>query len=81
MVDATEMDNNFAMMEQTIEILKKSIDDKNLQIAQLMSKLDLSKSGESRHNLTTQKKLMVPTKIVESQCTNQSAFVATLTVQ
>ncbi|KAG5590081.1 hypothetical protein H5410_040595 [Solanum commersonii] len=30
MVDATDMDEKFAMMEQTIEALKKSIDDKNL---------------------------------------------------
>uniref|UniRef100_M1D8J1 Uncharacterized protein n=1 Tax=Solanum tuberosum TaxID=4113 RepID=M1D8J1_SOLTU len=38
MADATDMDEKFAMMEQTIGALKKSIDDKNLQIAQLMSK-------------------------------------------
>ena len=41
MVDTTDMDEKFTMMEQTIEALKNSIDDKNLQIAQLMSKLDL----------------------------------------
>ncbi|KAG5602999.1 hypothetical protein H5410_034369 [Solanum commersonii] len=44
MVDATDMDEKFAMMEQTIKTLKKSIDDKYLQITQLMSKLDLYNS-------------------------------------
>ncbi|KAG5575662.1 hypothetical protein H5410_055796 [Solanum commersonii] len=81
MVDAIDMDEKFAMMEQTIETLKKSIDDKNLQIAQLMSKLDLSNSGESRHNLTMQEKFYVPTTPVDSQCIKQSASVTTLTVQ
>ncbi|KAH0661858.1 hypothetical protein KY290_027773 [Solanum tuberosum] len=33
MADSTDMDEKFAMMEQTIEALKKSIDDKNLHIA------------------------------------------------
>ncbi|KAG5589251.1 hypothetical protein H5410_039765 [Solanum commersonii] len=56
MVDAPNMDEKFATMEQTIEALKKSIDDK---IAQLMSKLDLYNSRESHHNLTTQEKLIV----------------------
>ncbi|KAH0727828.1 hypothetical protein KY285_003545 [Solanum tuberosum] len=37
MVDTTDMDEKFAMMEKTIETLMKSIDDKNLQIAQLNS--------------------------------------------
>ena len=41
MVDIADMDEKFTMMEQTIEALKNSIDDKNLQITQLMSKLDL----------------------------------------
>uniref|UniRef100_M1DBL3 Uncharacterized protein n=1 Tax=Solanum tuberosum TaxID=4113 RepID=M1DBL3_SOLTU len=54
MVDATDMDEKFAMMKQTIEALKKSIDDKNLQITQLMSKLDLYNFGESHHILTIQ---------------------------
>ncbi|KAH0743017.1 hypothetical protein KY290_031010 [Solanum tuberosum] len=69
MVDAPNMDEKFTMMEQTIETLKKSIDDKNLQIAQLMSKLDLYNSRESLKNLTTQEKVDVdsPTKPVDSQ--------------
>uniref|UniRef100_M1DNW5 Uncharacterized protein n=1 Tax=Solanum tuberosum TaxID=4113 RepID=M1DNW5_SOLTU len=56
MVDATDMDEKFAMMEQTIEALKKFIDDKDLQITQLMRKLDLYNSGESHHILTIQEK-------------------------
>ncbi|KAH0639770.1 hypothetical protein KY285_036356 [Solanum tuberosum] len=69
MVDATDMDEKFAMMEQTIEALKKSIDDKNIQIAQLMIKLDLYNSRESHHNLTTQEKVDIdsPTMPVDSQ--------------
>ena len=47
MADSTDMDENFAMMEQTIESLKKFIDDKNLHIAQLMNKLVTYRLGES----------------------------------
>ncbi|KAF3616825.1 RNA-directed DNA polymerase -like protein [Capsicum annuum] len=39
MADATNMDEKFTIMEQNIEVLKNSIDDKDLQIAQLMNKL------------------------------------------
>uniref|UniRef100_M1DLK1 Uncharacterized protein n=1 Tax=Solanum tuberosum TaxID=4113 RepID=M1DLK1_SOLTU len=83
MVDATDMDEKFAMMEQTIEALKKFIDDKNLQITQLMSKLDLYNSGETHYILTIQEKVDIdsPTKIIASQSAKRSASVATLTVQ
>ena len=57
MVDAAAMDEKFAMMEQTVEALKKSIDDNNLQIAQLMSKINLYNSRGSHHNLNTQEKV------------------------
>ncbi|KAK4732467.1 hypothetical protein R3W88_025455 [Solanum pinnatisectum] len=69
-------------MEQTIEALKKSIDDKNLQITQLTSKLNLYNSGESHHILTIQEKIDIdsPTKPIDSQSANRSASVATLTV-
>ncbi|XP_070041500.1 uncharacterized protein [Nicotiana tomentosiformis] len=49
MTDASNMDETFAMMEQTIEVLKKSIEDKDLQIAQLMNKLEAYAPGESSH--------------------------------
>ncbi|KAG5580377.1 hypothetical protein H5410_051004, partial [Solanum commersonii] len=65
MVDATHMDEKFAMMEQSIEALKKSIDDKNLQITQFMKKVDIDS----------------PTKPIDSLSTKRSASVATLTVQ
>ncbi|KAK4740182.1 hypothetical protein R3W88_003879 [Solanum pinnatisectum] len=83
MVDATYMDEKFTMMEQTIEALKKSIDNKNLQIAELMSKLDLYNSRKSHHILTAQEKFDIdsPTKPVDSQSAKRSASVATLTVQ
>ncbi|KAG5602998.1 hypothetical protein H5410_034368 [Solanum commersonii] len=69
MVDAIDIDEKFAMMEQIIETLKKSIDDKYLQITQLMSKLDLYNSGESHHILTIQEKVDIdsPTKLIDSQ--------------
>uniref|UniRef100_M1DA99 Uncharacterized protein n=1 Tax=Solanum tuberosum TaxID=4113 RepID=M1DA99_SOLTU len=67
MIDATDMDEKFAMMEQTIEALKKSIDDKNLQITQLMSKLDLYNSRESHHILIAQEKLVHEFKCVTNE--------------
>ncbi|KAH0696228.1 hypothetical protein KY290_013583 [Solanum tuberosum] len=83
MVDATDMDKKFAMMEQTIEALKKFIYEKNLQIAELIGKLDLYNSGESHHILTTQEKVDIdsPTKPIDSQSAKHSASVAILTIQ
>ncbi|KAK4356109.1 hypothetical protein RND71_025080 [Anisodus tanguticus] len=49
MADATDMDEKFANIEQTIEALKKYVDDKNLQIAQLMNKLEAFTHAESSH--------------------------------
>ena len=82
-VDTTDMEDKFAMIEETIEALEKFIDDKNLEIAQLMSKLDLYNSRESHHNLKTQEKVDIDflNKSVDSQSAKQSALVATLTVQ
>ncbi|KAG5621544.1 hypothetical protein H5410_006762, partial [Solanum commersonii] len=76
MADATDVDEKFAMMEQTIGALKKSLDDKNLQLAQLMSKLDLYNSRKSHHNLTTQEKVDIdsPTKPVDFQSAKRSAL-------
>ncbi|KAK4724108.1 hypothetical protein R3W88_026887 [Solanum pinnatisectum] len=53
--NSTDSSNStkFAMMEQTIKALKKSIDEKNLQITKLIGKLDLYNFGESHHILTT----------------------------
>ncbi|KAF3684147.1 putative myb-related protein Myb4-like [Capsicum annuum] len=45
MADSTDMDEKFAMREQNIKALKKSVDDKNLYIAQLMNKLEAYKPG------------------------------------
>ena len=74
MVNAAAMDEKFAMMEQTVEALKKSIDDNNLQIAQLMSKLDLYNSRESHHNLKTHEKVYIDSlnKSIVSQCPKNS---------
>ncbi|KAK4733917.1 hypothetical protein R3W88_008178 [Solanum pinnatisectum] len=46
MSDSTDMDEKFAMMDQTIEALKKSVDEKYLHIAQLMNKLETFTLGE-----------------------------------
>ncbi|KAH0685744.1 hypothetical protein KY290_017270 [Solanum tuberosum] len=46
MDDSTAMDEKFAMMEQTIEALEKFVNDKNLNIAQLMNKLEIFTPGE-----------------------------------
>ncbi|KAG5613268.1 hypothetical protein H5410_024549, partial [Solanum commersonii] len=85
MVDATNMDEKFAMIEQTIEALKKYIDDKNIQITQLMSKLDLYNFGESHHILTIQEKVDIdsPTKPIDSQSANRSVLrlVASLKIE
>ncbi|PHT86812.1 Pre-mRNA-splicing factor SLU7 [Capsicum annuum] len=45
MANSTDMDEKFAMREQNIKALKKSVDDKNLYIAQLMNKLEAYKPG------------------------------------
>uniref|UniRef100_M1DDG4 Uncharacterized protein n=1 Tax=Solanum tuberosum TaxID=4113 RepID=M1DDG4_SOLTU len=49
MADSTDMNEKFAIMEKTIEALKKSVDDKNLHISQLMNKLEAFTPGESSH--------------------------------
>ncbi|KAK4737509.1 hypothetical protein R3W88_001206 [Solanum pinnatisectum] len=82
MVNATNMDEKFTMMEQTIEALK-SIDEKNLQIANLIGKLDLYNSGESHHILTTQEKVDIDSlaRPIDSQSAKHSTLMATLIVQ
>ncbi|KAG5576228.1 hypothetical protein H5410_056362 [Solanum commersonii] len=62
-------------MEQTIEAFKKSVDDKNLHIAQLMNRLEAFTPAESSH---------VPTcPPVKSKFQNekQSSSIASLSVQ
>ncbi|KAF3620871.1 hypothetical protein FXO38_32133 [Capsicum annuum] len=83
MVDAIDLDEKFPMMEQTIEALKKSVDEKDHQIARLMSKLDLYNPGESNYNLTPREKFNGESliKTTDNYCDDQSASVATLTVQ
>ncbi|PHT54689.1 hypothetical protein CQW23_03175 [Capsicum baccatum] len=55
-VNAVDMAEKFAMMEQTIEALKKSVDNKDYQITRLMRKLDLYNLKDSNYNLTLQQK-------------------------
>ncbi|KAG5588048.1 hypothetical protein H5410_048482 [Solanum commersonii] len=49
MADSTDIDEKFAMIEQTIEASNKYVNDKNLHIAQLMNKLEAFTPGESSH--------------------------------
>ncbi|KAH0643806.1 hypothetical protein KY290_033918 [Solanum tuberosum] len=88
MADLTDMDEKFAMMEQTIEALKKSVDDKNLHIAQLMNKLEAFTPGELSHVPTCPPGFDQRNKDVEESLTKskfqkekQSASVAALYVQ
>lgn len=58
MVDITNLNENFAIMEQATKVWKNSINAKNLKIAQLMSNLDIYNYRESHHNLKLKKKLI-----------------------
>uniref|UniRef100_M1DUY2 Uncharacterized protein n=1 Tax=Solanum tuberosum TaxID=4113 RepID=M1DUY2_SOLTU len=85
MADSTDMDKKFAMMDQTIETLKKSVDDKNLHIYQLMNKLEAFTPGESSHVPTCPSGFDQQNKDVEEslgkskfQKEKQSASVAAL---
>ncbi|OIT27901.1 hypothetical protein A4A49_21469 [Nicotiana attenuata] len=88
MTDATNVDEKFAMMEQTIEVLKKSVEDKDLQIAQLMNKLEAYAPGESSHvpprsPVFTSQKTAVEESFAKLniQKEKQSTSVAALSVQ
>ncbi|OIS96100.1 hypothetical protein A4A49_58626, partial [Nicotiana attenuata] len=88
MTDATNVDEKFAMMEQTIEVLKKSVEDKDLQIAQLMNKLEAYSPGESSHvpprsPVFTSQKTAVEESFAKLniQKEKQSTSVAALSVQ
>ncbi|KAH0725415.1 hypothetical protein KY284_001280 [Solanum tuberosum] len=88
MTDSTDMDEEFEMMEQTIEALKKSVDEKNLHIAQLMNKLEAFTLGESSHVHTCPSDFDQQNKDVEEslakskfQNEKQSASVVALYVQ
>ena len=76
------------MMEQSIEALKKSVDDKNLHIAQLINKLEAFTPGQSSHDPTCpsgfdQRNKDVEESLEKSEFQNekQSASVAALSVQ
>ncbi|KAK4369956.1 hypothetical protein RND71_009431 [Anisodus tanguticus] len=56
MTNAANTEEQLAAMMQTIEALKKSLEDKDFQIAQLMHKLELCSRGESSHKPTPQEK-------------------------
>ncbi|KAH0696597.1 hypothetical protein KY285_013390 [Solanum tuberosum] len=88
MANSIDMDEKFVMMEKTIEALKKSVDDKNLHIAQLVNKLEAFTPGESSRVLTCPSSFDQRNKDFEEslakskfQKEKQSASVAALSVQ
>ncbi|XP_070012921.1 uncharacterized protein [Nicotiana sylvestris] len=88
MTDTTNVDEKFAMMEQTIEVLKKSVEDKDLQIAQLMNKLEAYAPEESSHVPPRSSVFTSPKTAIEEslakfniQKEKQSTLVAALSVQ
>ncbi|KAG5584995.1 hypothetical protein H5410_045429, partial [Solanum commersonii] len=88
MTDSTDIEKKFAKMEQTTEALKKSVDDKNLHITQLMNKLETFTPGESSHVPTCPLGFDERNKDVEESLANskfqkekQSTLVAALSVQ
>ncbi|PIN26509.1 hypothetical protein CDL12_00732 [Handroanthus impetiginosus] len=48
--ESATLNNQFVMMAETISYLKKTVEDKDFQIAQLMSKLEYVGHGESSNN-------------------------------
>ncbi|PIN00867.1 hypothetical protein CDL12_26634 [Handroanthus impetiginosus] len=48
--ESATLNNQFVMMAKTISYLKKTVEDKDFQIAQLMSKLEYVGHGESSNN-------------------------------
>ncbi|KAK4708276.1 hypothetical protein R3W88_029201 [Solanum pinnatisectum] len=75
MADSTDMDKKFAMMEQTIKALKKSVDDKNLHIAQFMNKLEAFRPGESSHVSTR------PSASNQKKCSRSQIMPNTISLQ
>ncbi|KAJ8569761.1 hypothetical protein K7X08_006338 [Anisodus acutangulus] len=65
LTNAANIEEQLPVMMQTIEVLKKSVEDKDLQIAQLMNKLKLYNRGESSHKPTQQEKKFESSKLVE----------------
>ncbi|XP_009761535.1 uncharacterized protein [Nicotiana sylvestris] len=88
MTDATNVDEKLSMIERNIEVLKKTVEDKDLQIAQLMNKLEAYTPGESSHvpprsPVFTSQKMDVEESLAKFsiQREQQSTSVATLSVQ
>lgn len=65
MIDSTDIDEKIAIMEQTIEALKKSVDSKNLHITQLMNKLEAFTLEKSSHVPTCPPNFNLQNKEVE----------------
>lgn len=88
MVDATELDEKFVMMEQTIKVLKKFVKNKDLQIAQRMNKMKAFEPRESSHFSTCPPGFAPQNKGVDEslakskfQKKKPSVSIATLSVQ
>ncbi|KAL0457936.1 UNVERIFIED_CONTAM: hypothetical protein Slati_0420800 [Sesamum latifolium] len=67
MVTEATMEEQVAQMPQAIVDLQKIVEDKDLQIAQLMNKLEPTNAGESSHNHSSASKYAGKEKQVEEE--------------
>ncbi|KAJ8558384.1 hypothetical protein K7X08_005150 [Anisodus acutangulus] len=78
MTNAINVEEQLAVMIQIVETLRKSVEEKDLQIAKLMNKLELCGSGDSSRNPTPREKDVESTiRLPNDQSANQVVSVAT----
>ena len=82
MTNTSTMEEKMAEMEQRVVLLTKALEDKNLQIATLMSKLEVQDHGESSHgHKFTSTNDDKGREIENTRQQEQSTSVASLSVQ
>ena len=82
MTNTTTMEEKMVEMEQRVVLLTKALEDKDLQIATLMNKLEVQDFGESSHgHKFTSAKDDVGREIKDTSRREQSTSVASLSVQ
>ncbi|KAL0403640.1 UNVERIFIED_CONTAM: hypothetical protein Sradi_2004800 [Sesamum radiatum] len=71
--EATTMEEQVAQMAQAIADLQKIVEDKDLQIAQLMNKLEPTDAGESSHNHSSVSKHVEKEKQIDEELPRQES--------
>ncbi|KAL0437738.1 UNVERIFIED_CONTAM: hypothetical protein Sradi_0481700 [Sesamum radiatum] len=71
--EATTMEEQVAQMAQAIADLQKIVEDKDLQIAQLMNKLEPTDAGESSHNHSSISKHAEKEKQIDEELPRQKS--------